>query len=148
LVAERWAWAFGRWVAAHPNGAAFVTCSVPKRTAHAGQDFRPGLIGTPGGWSRRVVRCLVVALDFNELKEQSNPYLFGFLTTELDLGFTFAALAKYERKVGNAEHFQQCRRDVKTVIETVERFKERLSADAKLAIDTGAAELARLISAL
>jgi hypothetical protein len=89
-----------------------------------------------------------VALDFNELKEQSNPYLFGFLTTELDLGFTFAALAKYERKVGNAEHFQQCRRDVKTVIETVERFKERLSADAKLAIDTGAAELARLISAL
>ncbi len=89
-----------------------------------------------------------MALDFNELKLQSNRYLFGFLKTELDFGFTFAALGKYERDLGNAQHYEQCKRHVNTVVETVERFKDRLPAGAKLEIETGAAELVRLVSAL
>jgi hypothetical protein len=89
-----------------------------------------------------------VAPDFNALREESLRILFAFLKTEIDLGLTFAARAKYERDLGNAEHYEQCKRHAKAVIEAIERFKERLPADAKLEIETDAAELVQLISAL
>jgi hypothetical protein len=92
--------------------------------------------------------CLFVAPDFNALREESLRILFAFLKTEIDLGLTFAARAKYERGTGNAEHYEESKRRAIQAAEAIERFKERLPADAKLEIETGAAELVRLVSAL
>jgi len=85
-------------------------------------------------------------VTFEELKEQSNRTLLAFLETEADLGLTFLGLAQYERRVGNTEHYRKLIEAALTAVETIDRFKERLPADAKRKIETRVGELNGLLS--
>ena len=83
-----------------------------------------------------------------ELKEESAQLLFAFLKSEVRLGLTFARLAEYERDTANVKHYEQSKRHAIVAAETIERFKERLPADAQREIETHALELMRIISTL
>jgi hypothetical protein len=86
--------------------------------------------------------------NLKRMGEESNKLLLAFLKTEVDLGLTFASLAEFERDAGNTEHYEQSKRNAVTAAETIERFKERLSAPAKMEIEMLASNLIRLVSTL
>ena len=86
--------------------------------------------------------------DLKRMREESNKDLLAFLETEVDLGLTFARIAEFERDTGNTEHYQQSKRNAIMAAQTIERFKERLPAAAKLEIETRASHLIRIISTL
>ena len=84
--------------------------------------------------------------SFNELFEESNRVLLAFLKRELNLGFTFAGMAKEYHDRGNRERYAQNKKNAKTVLKTVANFRERLSDAAKDEIDLDYSKLQNFIS--
>ena len=89
-------------------------------------------------------------MDFNfaELLERSNQNLSNFLHAEVELGKTFARIAKYYREHGNTERFEISKQNALAALEALDRFKDRLPYDFKIKIDDGRAELAQIVSTL
>ena len=85
---------------------------------------------------------------FAELHETWIQNLRDFLNTEVELGITFASLAKYYRKSGDAEHYETSKHNALTALAAVNHFKDRLPRDLKAELDTRRSELAQLISTL
>jgi hypothetical protein len=87
--------------------------------------------------------------DVQDLHDQANRNLIDFLRIELDLGFTFASVAKTEHDMGNLEHAEQSKQRAITAIESVRYFEERVpNQDAKRSIADRCAELERVIAAI
>lgn len=83
-------------------------------------------------------------MDFVELQEQREQALIAFLTVELDLGFTFLAMAQQHRRDDDRERSLQ---NARKALEAVRHFGEGI-ADIKASdrIRTRVAELGRLLS--
>ena len=85
---------------------------------------------------------------FAALHETWVRNLRDFLNMEVELGITFASLAEYYRKNGDAEHYETSKNNALTALGAVNHFKDRLPRDLKAEIETGRSKLAELISAL
>jgi hypothetical protein len=66
---------------------------------------------------------------FAELRIKSQTQLIDFIETEIQLGFTFLAVAVSSRVRGNREHFLQAKRDAVVAAETALRFLERVASE-------------------
>lgn len=94
-------------------------------------------------------KIVVMLPDVQDLHDQANRNLIDFLRIELDLGFTFASVAKTEHDMGNLEHAEQSKQRAITAIESVRYFEERVpNRDAKRSIADRCAELERVIAAI
>jgi hypothetical protein len=89
-------------------------------------------------------------MDFNfaELLEKSNQNLSNFLTTEVEVGKTFARMARYYREHGNAERFEISKQNALAAFEAIDRFRERLPHDLRIKIYAVRDELAQIVSTL
>ena len=83
-----------------------------------------------------------------DLLRKSGETLKAFLETELDLGFTFAALARSRRERGSLESYDGSKRNAIAALETVDRFKGRLPDDIKREIEKRRSQLEKVISVL
>ncbi len=82
--------------------------------------------------------------DLEKLHRQNQKRLQDFLNVELDLGFTFAELAKSEAQ---AAHVEVLKSRAEQAIRVVEHFEPRIEASsAKARVKRRAAELKGFIS--
>jgi len=59
----------------------------------------------------------------------------SILNTEVDLGITFARIAKAQRADGNGDHYEASKQNVIAALEAIDRFKDRLPHDLKMKIE-------------
>jgi hypothetical protein len=75
--------------------------------------------------------------------------LVDFLRADLELGFTFAKLAKTEKEIGDPQGFQQARQNAVKTVETARNLEGRLPpSETSEAIKARRAELERILSTL
>ena len=91
---------------------------------------------------------IVMDLSFSELHEKSIQNLSDFLNVEVDLGITFARLAKHYLETGNSEHYEISKRNALTALEAIDHFKHRLPPNLRMKIETRRSELVEAISLL
>ena len=84
--------------------------------------------------------------DFTELHERAINNLNHFLVVELKLGMTFISMARAHSD--DAKRFDVHRRNARTALETVDRFKNQLSPDMRSEIETLRSKLAEALSTL
>jgi hypothetical protein len=86
---------------------------------------------------------------FDELFAESQRCLIGFLNVEIQLGFTFAETAAFERAAGNRERSQHTKGEAEKAAQTIRRFLDRVSGqEIRAAIAQRCAELERALAAL
>jgi len=67
--------------------------------------------------------------DYARLQAASAENLANFLRSDLELGFTFANLAKTERQLGSNEGFERNKRNAGRAVDAVRAFEKRLTDD-------------------
>ena len=82
------------------------------------------------------------------LCQRSIQNLTDFLNTEVDLGITFAVMAKHYLETGNFEHYETSKRHALAALEAIDRFKNRLPPDLRMKIEGRSSGLAEAISPL
>jgi hypothetical protein len=83
------------------------------------------------------------------LQAASAEGLAEFLRTDLELGFTFADLAKTERQLGSVEGFERNKRNAAQALDAVRAFEKRLTDDGiRRDIKERCAELERMLATL
>jgi hypothetical protein len=90
----------------------------------------------------------MMSKSFSDLFEDSNRALLAFLKTELNLGFTFAGMAKEYREKANNERFEINKRNAIEALAAIEQFKNRLSDNARCEIERDRFRLETFISTL
>ncbi len=86
---------------------------------------------------------------FDALIAQSRQQLVEFLETEVQLGFTFVEMAATERDLGNTEHFELAKGDVRRAVDTIRHFLARVQdAAARSALSDRCTELERALATL
>ena len=87
--------------------------------------------------------------EHQELHDEADRNLIDFLRIELDLGFTFAKVAKTEHDLGNLEHAEKSKQRAIAAMESARYFQQRLpNPEAKRSVSGRCAELDRLIAAI
>jgi hypothetical protein len=96
--------------------------------------------------------ALVMEYDLTELHEwskalheRSTKNLQNFLQIEINLGFTFAGLAKQYLEVGDLGHHETSRRNAVAALDAIDHFKDRLPPQSRKEIEAKRLELAALI---
>jgi hypothetical protein len=79
------------------------------------------------------------------LRERSSQNLQNFLEIEIELGFTFAGLAKHYLEAGDFGHHETSKQDALAAIDAIDYFKERLPRRIRREIETKRLELTELI---
>jgi len=88
-----------------------------------------------------------VSSEFEELRQQTQRNFVEFLSTELDLGFSFERTARLQAQMGNPDGFEHAREDALEAIRTVERFNRRIAdPEIRIELQERADELAKFIS--
>jgi hypothetical protein len=86
---------------------------------------------------------------FSALRAQTQRGLTDFLTSELQLGFTFVEIAITERDFGNDEHFQHSKKDAQEAARTIRHFLDRIAdPGARLLLDRHCSELEKALNGL
>ena len=90
-----------------------------------------------------------MASEYQELHDQADRNLIDFLRIELDLGFTFASVAKTERDLGNHEHAKKSKQRAITAAGSVRYFQQRVpNRHVRSSIAERCAELERVIASI
>jgi hypothetical protein len=85
-----------------------------------------------------------VTEDFARLEKETTLNLWDFLKIEVELGFTFASLA---RTHAGREHFKASMRNAEKALAAIDYFKTRLPLFLRADIDRRRADLAEVIAA-
>ncbi len=89
------------------------------------------------------------ARPLDDLIGQSQRTLLDFIKTELDLGATFADVARTEKDLGNEEHFARSKGDAETAVRTARSFAQKiLKSETRAALEKSCSELEENISSL
>jgi hypothetical protein len=79
------------------------------------------------------------------LRERSNQNLQDFLHIEIDLGVTFAGLAKHYLEAGDFGQHEANKQNALAALDAIDHFKDRLPSHIKREMETKRLELAELI---
>jgi hypothetical protein len=77
--------------------------------------------------------------------ERSTKNLQNFLQIEINLGFTFAGLAKQYLEVGDLGHHETSRQNAVAALDAIDHFKDRLPPQISKEIEAKRLELAAFI---
>jgi hypothetical protein len=69
------------------------------------------------------------------LRERSIQNLQNFLQVEIELGFTFAGLAKQYLEVGDFGHHEMSRQNALAALDSIDHFKDRLPPQIRKEIE-------------
>ncbi len=86
--------------------------------------------------------------NFSVLGERSIQNLYDFLNAEVDLGITFAGMARRYLEAGNSERYETNKRYALAALEAIDHFKGRLPPDLRMQIEARRSGLATAVSPL
>ncbi len=85
----------------------------------------------------------------HELLATTAGHLQDLLSADLNLGFTFATLAKTEEELGDIEALERCKRNAQHAIDMVSKLEELLPPGrVRKSILARRSELERIVAAL